>query len=324
MQATRVDCNAAVNGNGVLALQMSNTLEPKNSAVHFVSPDGTVRGQTPAGTHAFVLGRLSMFEGVGYSGESAALKWAPQSWDDRGNLVSTGPSRDGSATVVEDPLGGMALLVRGSSAAVENYDERGNLRWRVQLSSELTAIGGFAVDRIGNTFVMADSAKYDKSVVAQWIDHDGAATPAFQLLGPQHEWNHLEGISIVRVGSGLFIHADDWWQLESMSKTLDPPPAWFLDAKPQNVTMQMVRNGRAYGLISAASSPDCTTTVEVVSPTGKSCGKASFSAGPGGCFSASASIGYDGTLVQRVPPADGVCTGGLCVCTWHWWTGFFR
>ena len=51
---------------------------------------------------------------------------------------------------------------------------------------------------------------------------------------------------------------------------------------------------------------------------------ATISAGPGGCYAASASIGYDGTFVQRVPPPDGVCSGGVCACTWHWWTGFFQ
>ena len=324
MQANRVDCSAAVNAYGVLALQMGNTLEPENSAVHFVGPDGTVRSQTPQGTHSFLLGRFSMFEGIGYSGGPGpgTLKWAPQSWDDHGNLVSMGPSRDGSAWVVEDPLGGMTVLVRGGAAAVENYDERGNLRWHVQLAPVLTAIGVFVVDRIGNTFVTADSAKFDKSVVAQWIDHDGNATPAFQLLGPQHEWNHLEGNAIVRVGSGLFVHADDWWQLESMSTQLAAPPAWFIAG--QTFAMYMVRNGRAYGVISAPSGADCTATVEVVTASGKSCGKATFSAGPGGCYAASASIGYDGTFVQRVPPPDGVCSGGVCACTWHWWTGFFQ
>ncbi|MGE5047214.1 MAG: hypothetical protein ACM3PC_01495 [Deltaproteobacteria bacterium] len=324
MEGFQVDCNAAVNAAGVLALQTQNVLSPQDGVVHFVAPDGTLRGSSPPGTNTLLLGRLTAFEGAAFTGQGESFAFAIQSWDDRGNLVSMGPSRPGFLSIVEDPLGGIAVLVHDSSPAVENYDEQGNLRWRVNLSRDLTAVGGFAVDRAGNTFVMADSTRSDKSVVAQWIDHDGVAGPAFQLLGPQSEFNHIQGEVIVRVGSGLFVHADQWWQLESMSTTLLPAPKWLLDAAGSRLAIQMVRNGRAYGIISLASGPDCASTVEVVTPSGKSCGKATFNAGPGGCFSASAGIGYDGTFVQRVPPPANRCTGDTCTCTWHWWTGFFR
>lgn len=326
MQADRVYCTATVDGSGALALQMTNALEPQNGAVHFVGPDGTLRGSSPAGTNAFLLGRLSTFEGIAYTNLPQGGGWVPQAWDDGGHLVAQGASHPGFPSVVEDPLGGMAVLSRETTPpSVENYDERGNLRFRTPLSSQLSAVGGFAVDRLGNTFVMGDSSAFDKSVVAQWIDHDGVASKAFQLLGRQREWNHLEGNVIVRVNSGLFVHGDDWWELDSMSTQVAPPPAWFLAARPEEIYgMQMVRNGRAYGIIYGASGADCTTPVEIVTASGKSCGKASFRAGPGGCFWASAQIGYDGTFVQRVPPPDNVCSGGVCSCTWHWWSGFFR
>jgi hypothetical protein len=329
MQADRVDCVAAVTGTGALALQMTN---PQNGALHFVGPDGQLRSSTPAGTNTVLLGRLSSFEGFAYTHPpGSATRWVAQTYDDRGTLLAQGPERPGFPTVVEDPLGGIALLPRDGPAAIENYDDRGKLRWRVELSRQITAIGGFAVDRLGNTFVMGDSSAFDKTVIAQWIDHEGVASPAFQLLGPQREWNHLAGYVIVRVGSGLFVHADEWWQLQSNSTSVEPPPAWFIAAHPEMMHgMQMVRNGRAYGIISSASGADCTSTVEIMTASGKSCGKASFSAGPAGgsappsCFSGSTLIGYDGTFVQRVPPPPNVCTGGVCSCTWHWWTGFFR
>lgn len=328
MQGYQVSCVPAVNGSGALALQVTNGSEPKNGAVHFVGPDGKLRGQTPAGTNSFLLGRLSTFEGITYTNLPGSTAWVEQTYDDRGTLLAQGAGRTGSSTVVEDPLGGIAVLDRDTTAAVENYDEGGKLRWSVKLSPRITAIGGFAVDRLGNTFVMADDLAYDKSVVAQWIDHDGTASPAFQLLGPQKEWNHLEGQVIVRVGSGLFVHADQWWQLESKATTLEPAPDWFVAAHPELMYgMQMVRNGRAYGINYGPSGPDCTTTVEIVTASGKSCGKASFSAGStdGSCFGAwQALIGYDGTFVQRVPPPANTCMGDVCVCTWHWWTGFFH
>src|SRR5438552_11467251 len=56
-----------------------------------------------------------------------------------------------------------------------------------------------------------------------------------------HAGVHLQSASAV----GFFVHADDWWQLESMSTVLEPPPAWFIAAHPERIFgMQMVRNGR--------------------------------------------------------------------------------
>ncbi|MCA1826742.1 MAG: hypothetical protein LC689_07350 [Myxococcales bacterium] len=326
MQGNRVDCTAFVDAFGVLALGTDNVLEPQNGAIHFVSRDGALRGSAPSGTNAFLLGRYSTFEGVAFTGKSGAEAYSVEAWDDSGQPVYIGPSRSGNMIAVEDPLGGVAVLVRGNgSPVVENYDERGTLRWSTTLSSQLTAIGAFVVDRQGNTFVTADSATFDKSVVAQWIDHGGTAGAAFKLLGPQSEWTHLEGFALVRVGGGVFVHADTWWQLDSMATTVAPPPAWFMDRNPNMMAgFQMVRNGRAYGIVSMASGPDCTATVEIVTPSGTSCGKATFSAGPGSCTWANASIGYDGTFVQRVPPPADQCSGGVCSCTWHWWSGFFR
>lgn len=325
MQGNRVDCSATVNGSGALALQINNVLEPKNAAAHFVGPDGQLRGETPAGTSAHLLGRLSNFQGIAFANLPGSSDSVVQTYDDHGKLLAQGPVRGGPAIVVEDPLGGIAVLQRDGPATVENYDDAGSLRWSVKLSPRITAIGGFAVDRLGNTFVMGDTSTFDKSVTAQWIAHDGTASPAFQLLGPQREWNHLAGRVIVRVGGGLFVHADEWWQLPSNATALQAAPAWFIAAHPELMLgMQMVRNGRAYGIIRRGSGPDCASTVEIVTASGKSCGTASFSAGPACQSSSGGLIGYDGTFVQLRPPPASVCTGGACSCTWQWWTGFFH
>src|SRR5262249_60879595 len=127
---------------------------------------------------------------------------------------------------------------------------------------------------------------------------------------------------------GRVARADEGWQLQWTASPLAPPPDWFRAAHPDlTFGMQMVRNGRAYGIIYGPSGPDCAATVEIRTASGKSCGNASFSAGrgAGGCIGSTASrIGYDGTFVQLVPPPPNTCMGGVCSCTWHWWTGFFR
>ncbi|MFN2546889.1 MAG: hypothetical protein ABR567_05630, partial [Myxococcales bacterium] len=255
------------------------------------------------------------------------VSWAVESWDDKGNLLYAGPSRSDTASAFVDPLGGIdVLLYTNSGRVVENYDEMGNLRWRTPPTTVISDFGGFVVDRQGNTFMMGGSPTDDKSVVAQWIDHDGHPGAAFKLLPPQSDWSHFEGKVIARVGGGVFFRGDAWWQLDSMSTSPVPAPAWFTQRDPTSLLVAMVRNGRAYGFVSPGSGPQCTQTVEIVTASGTSCGTASFTAGPpsgGSCWNKS-DVGYDGTFVQRVPPPEGQCSGGVCSCTWQWWTGFFQ
>ncbi|MFN2548187.1 MAG: hypothetical protein ABR567_12190, partial [Myxococcales bacterium] len=71
MSGDRVDCGAAVNAFGTLALSTNNVVEPSNGAIDFVGSDGTVRGRAPSGTNAFLVGRYDTFEGTQISGRGA-------------------------------------------------------------------------------------------------------------------------------------------------------------------------------------------------------------------------------------------------------------
>jgi hypothetical protein len=325
----QASCVATVNGSGILAFAMADDSTPKKLQTDFVSQDGTLRASLARAP--FLMGRLDDF--VGGDTVDGTLTGAPAivSFDDRGNVVGTTPV-DQIAWQSEDPLGGVMVLIRpeGAPVAVESFDERGARRFHADLSPRISAVGSFVVDRQGNTFLTADDAQSEgeKGVVAQWVTHDGVARPAFTLRPPQQEFNHLEGGAIARVGGGVIVGGNALGQLDSLGTQLSPAPAWFVKAMNDPVFggVQLARNGRAYALVSIAPFGEaiCANAVEIVAPDGQSCGKVAFPAGPGVCDWASVQIGYDGTLVQRVPPPADACVGGTCICTWHWWTGFFH
>src|SRR5439155_1645231 len=79
-------------------------------------------------------------------------------------------------------------------------------------------------------------------------------------------------------------------------------------------------NERRYG------SPACEQQIEVVSPSGKTCGSSTFSMGGGSCSTSSIIVGYDGTVVQQGARERETCTaaGHQCSCTYRYWPGFFR
>jgi hypothetical protein len=133
---------------------------------------------------------------------------------------------------------------------------------------------------------------------------------------------------LTRVGGGAFVGTDGGlqWQLDSMATKLEPGPAWLRNAGVVGLAgFYMVRDGKGYGLITGVpSGATCGQTIEVISPSGKSCGKTTFSGGAGQCEFVATRVGYDGTVVQRMAPPAGQCNGGVCNCQFQWWTGFLH
>jgi hypothetical protein len=316
MQGMRVDCAAGVtDGNGSIALAISNILEPSNGAVHFLGPDGALLARN-ASTNAVLTGQLSGFEGKVWAGSSGNEASKLRVWDKAGSTVAEGPVQSGNLAAREDPLGGMMVMNFSSSPkTLESYDASLTLRWRVDVTAN--AVGGFAVDRAGQTLVVFD-ADSPKAVDAVWVDHDGNKGPVFHALEKQSSFAHL-GIDVTqRVGSGLFFRADQWWQIDSLATTVQAPPDWL--ARRTFSSLHMVHGGTGYAVLPL----NCGETIEVIAPSGTSCGTATFDAGSGSCPARGMSVGYDGTVLQQLPPPDGECNGGSCTCTWQWWPGFFR
>ena len=213
--------------------------------------------------------------------------------------------------------------IRGGvvSSGGQSYDDQLNLRWSVAVTA--FAVG---VDRAGRTLFLFDgTSRYGaNSIAAQWADHDGTAGGVFQWSGPRPFDTGF--FFEPRVGDGLFIASGGRWaaQIDSLATSTTAAPAW-LQARP-NTSLHMVHGGRGYAVLpAAADSATCSQAVEVIAPSGTSCGTASFSAGTGSCTTRAITVGYDGTVIQQLPAArEQQCWFGPCSCTWKWWSGFFN
>src|SRR6185503_12441507 len=147
-----------------------------------------------------------------------------------------------------------------------------------------------------------------------------------QISGPVPSGTqaHLITFSVAeRVGSGLFVGAEGSWrvQLDSLSTAPAPPPSW-LASRPVS-PMHMVHGGQGYAVLPNPAVGDCAQTIDVVSPSGKTCGSQTFRAVAGSCATNAIRVGYDGTVVQTLPGVPS-CSGRSCSCTWQWWTGFYQ
>jgi len=172
-----------------------------------------------------------------------------RAWDTGGRTVAEGPVRSGFRIVHEDPLAGSWFVDFSSSPkTLESYDERLNLRWRVDIIDR--GVGGFAVDRAGRTLVLfdADYATAPQAVDAVWWTTTAPRDQSSVALGRQSSWPHL-GIDVTqRVGSGLFFRADQWWQIDSLATVVQPPPDWF--ARRPFSGLHMVHGGTGYAGVS--------------------------------------------------------------------------
>lgn len=298
----------ATDGSGFLALSAMHS-------VHFLAPDGTLLSQ--AANSSVISGQLSGFVGTvdGPDGSAEGLR----AWDSHGSTVAEGPIPPGDLEFAEDPTGGIAVLRHDFPQSVDSYDTQLRRRWHVAIATPQAPVAGVAVDRAGRTLVVrdADPATAPMAADAVWIDRDGTAGPVFRILPRQSNWPHDLVRMTQRVGSGLFLFADQITEIDSLSTT--PRPG--LDFKGPFPRVHMVHDGRGYAVLPIAggfNTKDCE--VEVLGPSGKSCGKVDF----GVC--GDIAVGYDGTVVVQLPNGSGDC--GPSGCTfhnqWQWWSGYFH
>jgi hypothetical protein len=298
-------------GSGTLALLLSST--HGSQFLDFVSPAGKLLA-TARGSSLELTDQLSGFIGLNFAGGGS---WWLTAWDSAGHETAHKYQSDGyrGNDIAQDPLGGVV------SSGGQSYDEQLNLRWSVAVTA--SSVG---VDRAGRSLFLFDgTSRYGaNSIAAQWVDHDGTAGAVFQWFGPRPFDTGFFFES--RVGDGLFVASGGRWaaQIDSLATSTTPAPAW-LQARP-NTSLHMVHGGRGYAVLpAAADSATCSQSVEVIAPSGTSCGTASFSAGTGSCTTKSITIGYDGTVIQQLPAArEQQCWFGPCSCTWQWWSGFFN
>lgn len=284
-----------------------------------------------------LIGEADGFEGVNSFGDGATWSFLVLAPD--GATRSTASSSDSAvraqfAVQANDPTGGVivssqAVFGGTYSPGLIAFDAAGTVRWRTQVAAFVGyGDAAFAVDRRGNTLLLFHNPS--GTTDGQWVDHVGAAGPVFHTSLPYGTSRAL----YARVSSGLFYRsAEDGsgsssWiaQFDSLATTAGAPPAW-LAARPDS-RVAMTHGGRAYAVLpnpGRASAPDCSQTIEVVGPSGKSCGAAKFSIAQSACTTLSIDIGYDGTVLQQLPTAmEKQAQVGPVSCTMRWWSGFFR
>jgi len=321
----------ANDGSGTLALMMTNDNYKPSLRVRLFDPSGAQRGTyQPAQVTLSeqIFGQLdgftvSYYDTVHDSHELVAL-------DRNASVIAATGTSSRVVWPVADPLGGIVVLGRVNDTypiEVAAYDERLNQRFRTQLSS-IERVLASGVDLEGNTLVLLDAKdRYGAGKLGGiWIDHSGNAGAEFLALEniPSPPYVFLTP----RVGSGFFVGTNPGpptaaaWigQFDAMGGRTAPPE--WLAARPVE-TLRLARKRRAYAVISPARLDNaCHVDVEVVAPSGKSCGTATFPAAQSGQFCSSGLfVGYDGTAVVGSVEDTG---GGFRTFTFRWWTAFLR
>ena len=285
-------------GTGTLALEMA---ADHFGTLDFVSPSGAlVRSITAEPWPLF--GGVSGF--IGYS--TASMTSSLQAWDDTGAQIGSTPVQGAVLIPAEDPLGGAVQLFADT---LTGYDPSLAVRWSVSRPPDYPV--ALAVDRAGATLYLFDGTRLfgTNTLAGMWVDHAGRPQPAFQMLGPQRDLAFRLSFTMTqRTGSGLFLALGGAWvaQIDSLATSSSKAPEW-LQARP-NTTLHMVHGGTGYAVMPAPRQQvqDCAQSVEVVSPSGASCGTTTFRAAAGACTTSAITVGYDGTVVQLAPGSGSV------------------
>jgi hypothetical protein len=328
-------CQASdVDGTGHVAVHYD--VDRGSTFTFFESATGAAVGnyQTSSAT---LFGQNSGFIGGECAGATCEQDYVVLS--PTGQQLFKSPVSDaaGMELAVRNPLGGMVTdRVQASGTPgfavilIDNVAADGTIRWTRQLPALFhtgLVVGG--VDRMGNTLIFWDNS--DPIDPTQWaaIWYDPAGNPGqvFSFSGA-HPTAFFE-----RVGSGLFISSEfssvqTTWigQIDAFATAVAAPPDW-LAARP-NTTLHPVHGGTGYAVLptSPQSAASCQQQLELIAPSGKSCGTATFAVDSSACSTAKILVGFDGTVVQQLPQDRETCTAGghVCTCTWHSWPGFFR
>ena len=333
---------ADIDGTSVGALSWENGLQPHSTHVALIDLISNSAIGAYDGVRYTAIAQATGFIGTDRTGASGATDVVAIRED--GTIESrSGTFDSGFGPQANNPQGGL-VLVRGDGqggpapTSVEAWAADGSLRWSRLLpdatAAERDVVGA---DRVGNVLVLWDgTARYGSGLAGQWYTPDGAAGPVFDAgPGGSSGTTVREGLLFERVGSGLFLWMRTFDSLGGSSAawtTEYPPlvagfnaaPAW-LQARPRT-RLHMIHGGAGYAMLPVEGpAASCSQSIEVVSPSGTSCGRAAFPIAAGPCTTRSITVGYDGSVVQQLPTEQESCTNArTCTCTWRHWSRFFR
>lgn len=228
-----------------------------------------------------------------------------------------------------DPEGGSFVVIRSthlygnhwSALDAHRFGGGGAARWPggIAVGTDDSAMEpmflGGGVSTLGDALVLAqDSAFLD----ATWLDRDGHGVASSDrgersddVVGPglDHDLDLvplLDGSVAVRSG-GTFRRA-----YAHLATTSSPLPAWL--AERATSSFRFTRGGAGYAVFPPAGAPsaDCTQRIELVSPSGRVCGRVVLQEQGSACTGGAVDQGWDGTVVQQ---------SGKDACTYRWWPG---
>lgn len=325
-------CGAGLSdGTGAVALSALDADGQASFAVHaadgaaratFVAEPGLV--PMPDGWHGLVVTRAA-------SGDPRVelVAFGSAGAPGRREVVSPDPAQRTRLrwSLGADPGGGSLVVVRWtnvlgnhwSGVSAHRFDAGGAPRWPggVDVStddsaSEPSFLGGGVSTRGEGVVLAQDSAFLDVS----WLDADGHGLAAADqaersddVVGPglSHAIELvplLDGAVAVR-SDGRFRRA--YAHLATVSS---PLPAWL--AERATSTFRFTRGNAGYAVLPPAgeTSADCTQRIDLVSPSGRLCGRAVLREEGTGCTTRAVDQGWDGTLVQQ---------SANDACTYRWW-----
>ena len=246
--------------------------------------------------------------------------------------------QSGTAVFATDPNGGYAIA--GPMAAndagpspwpnqIALANPSGVLRYGPRPLGSSGPVFGLGLDQSSRALVIqggATAACGSGCITGQWFGQDGAAlTEPFTLLtgfvaGPS-TWFQTAPL----IGGGLAVRRMDastagssqrgfhstWLvTVDSGKAQLHAAPDW-MTARPDTDLMP-ARGNRGYAVLPEATTGGaCSQRLEVLSPAGNSCAAYDLAIAPRpGCDAWELKLGFDGTVLQRLPPELETDQGG--------------
>jgi hypothetical protein len=224
--------------------------------------------------------------------------------------------------VTEDPRGGMRALF--SDGSLKAYGPTGETLWSTPLTLSAT-VQALGVDMQGHTLVLTSPTQ------GLWVDASGQPGTPFSTMAPLYDWDSPYKI-VPQATQGLFVGVPNggtttWTAFSPLDPQPRPAPAW-LSGDPDR---PLVRLPSGKGYLRWGRPAVCQHEAEILSASGKSCGKTRFPALPpdrlGYC--GSMSLGRDGTVIETLP-RDSLIEehegqySEIPFCRVRWWPALFK
>jgi hypothetical protein len=331
------------NDDGIVALERSDSDRP---AWDLISPTGHKTGSFKAW-----WGNAFATSG-GFIGETQAtgritggvVRYSETGQEERLTAVK------GFGAPAPDPSGGLLLAGRYQSGqqtmslapiSAWMFNPDASLRWGPTVIARDGSVAGAAVDTLGRSIVLVGGSPQSGPgpVSAQWFAEDGTPmTGMFEVLrdfSPGYS-TFLEGSPLI--GGGIALRRLDvapdgnpsgtsrWIvAIGSGAARADAPPEWL--ASRPNTRLQLTREGRAYALLpDGAHVTPCSQSIEVLAPSGASCGALELPVDDAACVTRDLRLGLDGTVLQMLPFSreHDLHSWGPRSCTLRFWPAALR